>query len=187
MARTFKFINLKNWGFTLVELLIVISILGVLATIALVSFRGAQGRSRDAQRKSDLKQISTALNLYYSDYGKYPDSSNGQIQACPYNSGNGIGSTCTWGTGEFTDVRTVYFKALPKDPSSSNNYFYRSLSVDSVPNQGFQIYAKLENTQDQSCLGGDCGDHTDIPVGVTCGGSGTCNFAVTSPNVTATE
>src|SRR5688572_14157463 len=101
----------KILGFTLVELLVVIAILGVLATIALAAFRSSQGRGRDAQRKSDLKQISSALELYYSDYGKYPDSISGMVAACPSTSQTG----CTWGSGAFTDGKTVYFKVMPKD------------------------------------------------------------------------
>ncbi|KKR41619.1 MAG: Type II secretory pathway pseudopilin PulG-like protein, partial [Candidatus Woesebacteria bacterium GW2011_GWB1_40_12] len=63
--------NIKNLslGFTLVELLVVIAILGILATIGLVTFSSSQMRGRDAQRKSDLKQISSALEIYYNDYG----------------------------------------------------------------------------------------------------------------------
>jgi len=115
-------------GFTLVELLIVIAILGVLVTIGLGSFRSSQARGRDAERKSDLKQIASSLELYFSDYEAYPDS-------------------IPWGA-EFTDGKTVYFKVVPKDPISDYSYFYR---VDST-NQKFQIFAYLENTQDPSLI-----------------------------------
>lgn len=174
----------KNYkGFTLVELLVVIAILGVLVTIGLVSFVSAQARGRDTQRKSDLKQVASSLELYYSDYGKYPDSLGGKIAGCP-----SVTSTpCTWGSGSFTDQKTTYFKVLPKDPSSGENYYYRSVTVGSVPNQGFQLFAKLENSQDPECIGGNCGNHTDIPVEVDCGGTTSCNFAITSPNVTPAE
>jgi len=169
-------------GFTLVELLVVIAILGVLATIGLVSFSSAQVRGRDTQRKSDLKQIATSLELYFSDYGVYPTASSGKILGCPSPAG-----VCTWGSGEFTDGKTLYFKVLPEDPTSNNYYYYRTLSVDSVANQGFQLYARLENSQDQDCLSGNCGTHTDLPAGVTCGDGGSCNFGVTSANVTPTD
>ncbi|PIT96248.1 hypothetical protein COT94_01415, partial [Candidatus Falkowbacteria bacterium CG10_big_fil_rev_8_21_14_0_10_37_14] len=55
-------------AFTLIELLIVIAIIGVLATLATVAVSSARGRARDAKRVSDLKQISTALEMYYADY-----------------------------------------------------------------------------------------------------------------------
>jgi general secretion pathway protein G len=160
-------------GFTLVELLVVISIIGVLASIGLVAFNSAQARSRDAQRKSDLKQISSALELFYSDYGKYPSGSgDGKIQACAYNPATGTGTDCTWGTSEFTDGQTTYFRVLPEDKLSGRFYFYRTVAVGSVANSGFQIYARLENLEDSSIVvtTADCGTGLD------------CNFAVTSPN-----
>jgi len=116
----------RQKGFTLVELLVVMAILGVLVTVTLGAFRSSQARGRDAQRKNDLKQISNALELYYSDYGKYPD-------------------TLPWGA-EFTDLKTVYFKVVPVDPIESLDYFYRL--PDTPVNQKFQLFAALENTED---------------------------------------
>ncbi|MCX6704946.1 MAG: prepilin-type N-terminal cleavage/methylation domain-containing protein, partial [Candidatus Woesebacteria bacterium] len=75
--------NKKGAGFTLVELLVVIAVLGVLVTIGLTSFTSAQMRGRDTQRKSDLKEVSSSLEIYYNDYGRYPSASGGQILGCP--------------------------------------------------------------------------------------------------------
>ncbi|MFA6512195.1 MAG: type II secretion system protein [Patescibacteria group bacterium] len=61
-------------GFTLIELLVVIAIIGVLSAIGLVSLNGAREKARDAQRVSDLAQMSTALVLYYDDHDHtYPE------------------------------------------------------------------------------------------------------------------
>lgn len=144
----------KN-GFTLVELLVVIAIIGTLVTIALVSFRNSQARGRDVERKSDLKQISSALELYYSDYGSYP-------------------SSITWGA-EFTDGKTTYFKEIPTDPISSQNYVYRI--PDPGTNQKFQLFAYLENTQDPDLIG----------TTQSCGSGKNCNFAITSSNTDPSE
>jgi len=163
-------------GFTLIELLVVIVILGVLVTIGLTSFISSQARGRDTKRKSDLKQISTALELYYSDYGVYPTDSSGKILGCP---SSGAGTACVWGstTTEFTDGKTTYMRIVPADPSDGYNYYYRTVTVGSA-NQGFQLFARLENTKDQSL----------ITPAYSCGGTAnSCNFAITSPNVTATS
>jgi len=163
-------------GFTLVELLVVIAILGILVTVGLVSFRTSQIRGRDAQRKSDLKQLASALELYYSDYGVYPGASGGVILACP--TSTDPPTPCTWGDAakHLTDDKTLYMKVIPKDPASSRSYLYRTVAVAGVANLGFQLFASLENTQDPGL----------ISTGYSCGTVG-CNFAVTSPNTSASD
>jgi prepilin-type N-terminal cleavage/methylation domain-containing protein len=64
-------INKKN-GFTLVELLVVISIIGLLSSFAVVSLNSARVKARDALRKGEMAQLRTALSLYYDDNGRYP-------------------------------------------------------------------------------------------------------------------
>jgi type II secretion system protein G len=65
--------QINKKGFTLIELLVVIAIIGILAAVVLVSLNSARQRSRDARRLSDVRQIMTALELYYNDVGRYPD------------------------------------------------------------------------------------------------------------------
>lgn len=61
-------------GFTLIELLVVIAIIGLLSTLAVVALNNARSKSRDAKRLSDVKQIQTALELYFNDAAAYPAS-----------------------------------------------------------------------------------------------------------------
>jgi len=63
-------------GFTLIELLVVIAIIGLLATMAVVSFGNAQSKARDSKRIADVKQIMKALDLYYDENGSYIGSGN---------------------------------------------------------------------------------------------------------------
>lgn len=65
-------------GFTLVELLVVIAIIGILSAVGLIALNGTREKARDVTRKSDLKQLTTGLALYYdSNNSTYPDSSAG--------------------------------------------------------------------------------------------------------------
>ena len=65
----------KN-GFTLIELLVVVSIIGVLMSIILLSFSDTKKDARNARRETDIKQIGTAMEFYYTDNGRYIISSD---------------------------------------------------------------------------------------------------------------
>ena len=59
-------------GFTLIELLVVIAIIGLLSTVVLAGLNTARERARDARKRADFRQISTALTLYYDKYNAMP-------------------------------------------------------------------------------------------------------------------
>jgi len=59
-------------AFTLIELLVVIAIIGILATVSIISLSNARAKSRDAKRVGDMKQIQTALELFFNDKNRYP-------------------------------------------------------------------------------------------------------------------
>ncbi|OGG02705.1 hypothetical protein A2W14_07355 [Candidatus Gottesmanbacteria bacterium RBG_16_37_8] len=61
--------NRQKKGFSLIELLVVISIMAILITIGITSLASVQRKSRDAKRKSDLREIKIALEQYYSVCG----------------------------------------------------------------------------------------------------------------------
>ena len=66
----------KNLGFTLIELLVVSTIIIVLATIGVVSYRNASMNSRNAKRKPDLEVVRQAMIMYRSEEGSYPSAAN---------------------------------------------------------------------------------------------------------------
>ena len=62
----------KTGGFTLIELLVVIAIIAILIGLLFPAFNAVQNQARRTQAKNDLTQIVTAVNAYYTEYGKYP-------------------------------------------------------------------------------------------------------------------
>ena len=62
----------KNKGFTLIELLVVIAIIGLLASVVLLSLNSARAKSRDAKRLSDVRQLVSAMEMYFNDKSAYP-------------------------------------------------------------------------------------------------------------------
>jgi prepilin-type N-terminal cleavage/methylation domain-containing protein len=66
----------KEDAFTLIELLIVIAIIAVLLGLAFPMFQGVLDRAKKAQAKNDVTQIVTAVNAFYTEYGRYPIDSS---------------------------------------------------------------------------------------------------------------
>ena len=122
-------------GFTLIELLVAISIIGVLSSFLLANFVGVRQRARDGVRKSDLRQIQSALELYRSDKGSYLPSTT-LTCGCALTSG---GVDCT-----AAPSGTPYMKKIPCDPSSGGPYVYDSPSGNTT----YSIFTCLENGND---------------------------------------
>jgi len=131
-------------GFTLIELLVVIAIIGILATLLIANINASRSRARDAQRKADLRNIQTALRLYFNDYGVYPDSSGGVIYGC----GAGGDAACDWGSNFI--AQQTYMSVLPEDPLPDRSYNY---TRDPVLTDTYQLSTCLENASDDRCQG----------------------------------
>ncbi|HLD81687.1 MAG TPA: type II secretion system protein [Patescibacteria group bacterium] len=106
-------------GFTLIELLVVIAIIALLSTLAVFSLNSARQKSRDAKRLADVKQVQTALELYYDDQRGYPVSDlllgptgDPPVAMCLLNSGFDFGGNCNNGDP------VVYMGFVPGDPGN---------------------------------------------------------------------
>ncbi len=105
-------------GFTLVELLVVISIISVLAGLILVNVAGVRERAADARRKSDLRQFKTALQLYHNDFQSYPIGDGG-LDGCGDGGVNACGTEFSARINVGANT-SIYMKELPQE------YFYYS-------------------------------------------------------------
>lgn len=124
-------------GFSLVELLIVISIIGILTTLLMANFIGVRQRARDAQRKSDLRQVQSALELFRSDQGSYP------VSAYPYRANN-----CEDSLKSTDCSTTTYMNKVPLDPMGSSYYNSGHYYYSSPDGSSYVLSACLENSSD---------------------------------------
>jgi len=69
-------------GFTLVELIVVMSIISLLSSIVLVNLNGYMARARDARKMSDIEQINKALYMYYAQTGSMPANPTPGYEGC---------------------------------------------------------------------------------------------------------
>lgn len=117
----------RQRGFTLIELLVITAIIGVLASVVLASLNSARAKARDTKRIADLNAMRTALELYHTSNGSYP------------NPGWAWRSQCSaWGGHAAANVIPGlvpnYLSAMPADPAmtnpNANCYLYLSDGVD---------------------------------------------------------
>ncbi len=123
-------------GFTLIELLVVIVIISILSSLLMFNFVGVRQRGRDAQRKSDLRQIQVALELYRSDNGTYPLTAGFPV----------CGSAFT--AGSVTYMQKVPCEARGSGYYNNGNYYYNSAGST------YTLAACLENTNDNDTNNG---------------------------------
>jgi general secretion pathway protein G len=147
----------QRQGFTLIEILIVVAIIAILASVVLIGLGPTQQQGRDARRLSDLREVQTGLELYYNEKGVYPDCT-------------GNGATC-WGTMSTaltTASPSIGVTQVPNDPSSGRSYYYNSFNSDAT----YVIGATLENTSNPA-FQGYTAPSVGSPTGISCNASGT--------------
>jgi prepilin-type N-terminal cleavage/methylation domain-containing protein len=151
----------SNTGFTLVEILVVISVIGILISMISSSFSSSQKQARDTARKSDMSQYRTSLESYANKneglYPSYPSRISPYPTLC---TPLGLGTTC------------------PEDPKNSvDDTFYYSYISDGLGGGAttatvYVLWAKLENVSPTTywvvCSNGKSGKVTINPSSGTC-------------------
>jgi|TARA_Y100000310_G_scaffold344455_1_gene457311 prepilin-type N-terminal cleavage/methylation domain-containing protein len=119
----------KGAGFTLIELLVVIAIIGLLATFAAIALDSAREKSRDAKRVADVKNIQTALELFFNSNTSYPDLGASSSYTL------GVDVDCLDGGGFDTSCSDpIYIGLVPDDPQSPTyDFVYAAETGDEVP------------------------------------------------------
>ncbi|MDD4412818.1 MAG: type II secretion system protein [Patescibacteria group bacterium] len=150
--------KLKNQkGFTLIELLVVIVIIGILATLTTVALSTARVKARDAKRISDIKQMQTALELYYNEESTYPPT-----------------SAMTVGTSLVGAVSGKTFMGkIPAGPNTGETYTYAQINGGTSYTLGYilekpvnefaagaavALPGSINNQCSPNCSGKYCGD-----------------------------
>jgi prepilin-type N-terminal cleavage/methylation domain-containing protein len=113
-------------GFTLIEILIVVAIIAILASVILVGLGPTQSLGRDARRVSDLHEVQNGLELYYNSQGSYP-----------------IADDTVWtNLGTALNAAVPSISAIPNDPSGgTHSYIYGT----DAKGASYILQATLEN------------------------------------------
>lgn len=190
-------------GFTLVELMIAISIIAVIAAVGITSFSQSQKLARDSRRKQDLRSLSTALQLYYHRYGHFPctavGTNGGWVKSGTTQSNWITNSTTDCATG--TALDSAFINTVPIDPNKVQaagqpqstatglGYgYYSAAQTTGGCNYGaggsYILVAGLENSSDPEARANKtyyyCDGTTALPLGTGASDFGANKFIITS-------
>lgn len=123
-------------GFTIIELLAAVAIIGIVLTLILFSVSESTTQARDADRKADLRTVQAALELYRQDNGRYPEGCNATTDEGVWSGQIDTDYECANGTREYiVGLAPEYIPTLPNDPmlnGTDSGYVYTTNPDGSV-------------------------------------------------------
>ncbi|MFA4880019.1 MAG: prepilin-type N-terminal cleavage/methylation domain-containing protein [Candidatus Doudnabacteria bacterium] len=131
-------------GFTLIELLVVIAVIGLLATVVTVSVNSARKKARDVKKISDLKQIQTALQLFYDKNQRMPNNYNPCCGAC---------EDTYYNQSMQEIVNDGFLTSIPRSPGNGSYCYYNYGAGNQI---GAILVTTLENYSGTTGLAGSC-------------------------------
>ena len=147
-------------GFTLIELMIAISIIAILATIGIIMFQQARIAANNTKRKADLNDIRKALYSYRTTIGTFCLSGAGNCTATPWAgavndascgwTGNGLATAFCGTAGALKNTLQPYVRGAVDDPVSANHYF-----INITADDAFILSATLEGVPTGRIVVGD--------------------------------
>lgn len=114
----------KVAGFTLIEVIVVVSIVAILASVISINFNEGSAQSRDAKRQGDLRNVQSAIELYKQKEGRYPA---GCRPAGQWSGQSGTAYACASGNQYIIGLAPEYIPTLPTDPKlngDNSGYVY---------------------------------------------------------------
>lgn len=141
----------NNRGFTIVELLIVIVVIGILAALVITTFNGIQQKGRDTERQTDIKALHGQLEAYYAQNGNYPTLADLNDRA---DGGFVKDNLKGLDEGAFVDPNNKTSDKELKATATTNFYTYTTepstCDNATTPCSGYTLTADLEGTIDGS-------------------------------------
>lgn len=165
-------------GFTLMELMVVIVIMGLLAAVILAAVQQSRAQGRDASRVQAVKELQKAIELHYSEYGYYPPVSG--INAARSRDAIEVacidGRTANQGWCDLLSAISQYYKGGIDDPTDSGNYRYW-YDADGPQPQRYGIMTILETSKYNSLASND-GGYYCIEGSPTCPNAGARGYEI---------
>jgi prepilin-type N-terminal cleavage/methylation domain-containing protein len=144
----------RQSGFTIVELLIVIVIIGILATLVIVTFSGVQQKARDTERKTDINAVQKQLEAFYASKGYYPPEVD--LDSASWRSSNDVKLDTKALADPSSAATTAFSVGVAGGSNTAKVYWYQAWSdaarttacTNTAGTQcaGYTVSANLENT-----------------------------------------